>query len=118
VNEAAIRIKRTESLLVELVSEAFGSLNDARLHELSVVAVKCSRGRSDAKIYLDPSYFNDKEKSDLLAQLKKASSHIESYCASDQGWFKAPKMTFVFDDTMQRAQDIERLFDLIAKKGE
>ena len=62
MTEAQIKIKRTESLLMELIPEAFSSLNDARLHDLSVLAVKCSKGRSDAKIYLDPSFYEDDEK--------------------------------------------------------
>jgi len=38
------QIKRTQSLLMELIPEALGSLNDKRLHELDVIDIKCSRG--------------------------------------------------------------------------
>jgi len=51
MTEAQIKLKRTEALLAELIPEALTQLNDARLHELSVIEVKCSRGRSDAKVF-------------------------------------------------------------------
>ena len=115
MTEAQIKLKRTESVLEELIPEAISQLNDARLHELSVVAVKCSRGRSDAKVYIDPSYFDEKEKLLLLKQLKKARPIIEDYCMKDQGWFKSPKLAFEFDELMKKTQTIEELFKKISK---
>jgi len=37
MNEAQIKLKRTESVLIELIPEALSQLNDARLHELSII---------------------------------------------------------------------------------
>ena len=62
MNEAEIKVKRTESILVELIPEALGQLNDNRLHDLEIVGVKCSRGRSDAKVYINPNSYSDKDK--------------------------------------------------------
>ena len=50
MTEAEIKLKRTESVLQELIPQALGSLNDQRLHELDILEVKCSRGKSDAKV--------------------------------------------------------------------
>lgn len=113
---AEIKVKRTESILLELIPEALSSLNDARMHELDIIEVKCSRGRSDAKVYVDPSYFSDEEKSFYTKQLKKAAPIIEDYCLKDQGWFKSPKLTFVFDDQFEKSQNIEELFKRIEKE--
>jgi len=116
MTEAEIKLKRTESILRELIPEALSTLNDARLHEVDVVEVKCSRGRSDAKVYLDPAYYDPKEQSLLLKQLKKARPIIEDYCMKDQGWYRCPKLTFEFDEHFQKTQRIEELFKQIAKE--
>jgi ribosome-binding factor A len=119
MTEAQIKLKRTESVLGELIPEALGSMNDKRLHELDVIEVKCSRGKSDAKVYIDPSEFSEKEKRDYLKLLNKARPIIETYCLKDQGWFRCPKFTFEFDEHLKKAQNIEDLFKKIAKdKGE
>jgi len=116
VNEAQIKLKRTESILAELIPEALSQLNDARLHELSVIEVKCSRGRSDAKVYLDPTGFLEEEKGLYLKQLRKARPIIEDYCMKDQGWFRCPKLAFEFDEQLKKSQTIEELFKKIAKE--
>lgn len=111
-----IKTKRTESILKELIPEAISQLSDGRLREIDVVDVQCSRGRSDAKIYLDPSYYTPEEHKVLLKLLEKARPIIEEYCMKDQGWFRSPRMTFIFDDTLERSQNIEALFAKIAKE--
>ena len=116
MTEAQIKLKRTESILLELIPEALSTLSDNRLHEISVVEVKCSKGRSDAKVYLDPSFFDEKEKTILLKQLKKARPIIEDYCMKDQGWFRCPKLAFEFDEHFQKTQRLEELFKQISKE--
>jgi len=115
MTEAQIKLKRTESVLAELIPEALGSMNDKRLHELDVIEVKCSRGKSDAKVYIDPSEFSEQQKRDYLKLLNKARPIIETYCLKDQGWFRCPKFTFEFDEHLKKAQNIEELFKKIAK---
>lgn len=115
MTDAQIKLKRTDSILQELIPEALSQLNDNRLHELDVIEVRCSRGRDDAKVYLDPSYFSETEKSVLLKQLKKARPVIENYCMKDQGWFRSPKLKFEFDEHLKKAQTIDELFKKISK---
>lgn len=118
MTEAQIKQKRTESILLQLIPEALSSLNDKRLHELNVVEVKCSRGRSDAKIYIDPSDFSDADKRTYMKQLNKARPIVEDFCLKDQGWFRCPKFTFEFDDQLKISQNIEDLFKRIAKNSD
>ena len=118
MNEAQIKLKRTESLLAELIPEALSELNDNRLHELSVVEVKCSRGRSDAKVFIDPSNFSQEEKKVYLKQLRKARPIIEDYCLKDQGWYRCPKLAFEFDEQLKKSQTIEELFKKIASENQ
>ncbi|WP_457747293.1 30S ribosome-binding factor RbfA [Sulfurimonas sp.] len=115
MNEAQIKLKRTESLLAELIPEALCQLNDARLHELSVIEVKCSRGRSDAKVYVDPASFTQEQRNTYMKQLRKARPIIEDFCLKDQGWYRCPKLTFEFDEQLKKSQTIEELFKKIAK---
>lgn len=115
MTEAQIKLKRTESILLELIPEALGSLNDKRLHELDVIEVKCSRGRSDVKVYINPDALSEDEKRAYLKQLNKARPIIETFCLKDQGWYRCPKMTFVFDEQLKKSQNIEELFKKIAK---
>lgn len=115
MTEAQIKLKRTEAVLLELVPEALGAMNDKRLHELDVIEVKCSRGKSDAKVYVNPSDFSEQQKRDYLKLLNKARPIVETYCLKDQGWFRCPKFTFEFDEQIRKVQNIEELFKKIAK---
>jgi len=116
MTEAQIKLKRTDSILAELIPEALSGLNDNRLHELDVVEVRCSRGRDDAKVYIDPSFFTDEDKRVYLKQLNKARPIIEDYCKKDQGWFRCPKLVFEFDEHLKQAQHIDELFKKIANR--
>lgn len=118
MTEAQIKLKRTESLLQELIPEALGSLNDKRLHDLDILEVKCSRGKSDAKVYINPNEYSDQEKRDYLKLLRKARPLVETYCLKDQGWYRCPKFTFEFDEQLEKSKKIEELFKRISKDTE
>ena len=90
-------------------------MNDKRLHELNIIEVKCSRGKSDAKVYINPSQLNEQEKRDYLKLLNKARPIVETYCLKDQGWFRCPKFTFEFDEQLEKSKTIEALFKQIAQ---
>ena len=112
---AEIKMKRFDSVLLELIPEALSQLNDARLRELDVIEVKCAKGRSDCKVYLDPHDYSEAERNDFLRLLRKARPIIETHCMKDQGWFRSPTLTFEFDDLLKQSQKIEDLFKQIAK---
>ena len=115
MTEAQIKLKRTESVLLELVPQALSSMNDKRLHELNIIEVKCSRGKSDAKVYINPNEYTEQEKRDYLKLLNKARPIVETYCLKDQGWFRCPKFTFEFDEQLKKSQTLDALFKKIAK---
>ena len=111
-----IKRKRFDSILGELIPEALSQLSDARLRDIDVIEVRCSKGRDDAKVYLDPSMYSEKEQTELLRQLKKARPIIETHCMKDQGWFRSPTLKFEFDALLEQGQKIEDLFKQIAKE--
>ena len=116
MTEEEIKRKRTESRLVELIPEALSTMNDNRINGLSVTEVVCSRGRYDAKVYLDKSYLNEREQGEALKQLRTISGYLSTYIRDSEGWFKSPRFTFEFDEQLERITKIENLFKEIGKR--
>jgi len=105
-----LKEKRAASLLRELLSEALGTLNDAKLQGITVTDVDVKRGMYDADVYIDKSIYTPQEQKDILKQLKRAEGVLRSYCLEASGWFKCPKFHFKFDESLERQQKMEELF--------
>jgi len=116
MREEEIKRKRTESRLIELLPEAFSGMNDNRINALAVTAVVCSRGRYDAKVYLDKSYLTEKEQGEALRQLRAVSGYLSTFVRESEGWYKSPKFTFEFDTQLEQIANIEALFKQIGKR--
>ncbi len=108
-----IKRHRVESVLKEIIPEALGSLDDDRINGLSVTDVVCSKGRSDAKVYMDTSFLSEKEQGEALKQLRTVAGYIQNHCKQSEGWFKAPRFTFEFDHQLEKVSRIEDLFKQI-----
>ena len=111
-----IKRHRTESILKEIIPEALGSLSDERINGLTVTDVVCSKGRSDAKVYLDKSFLTPKEQGEALRQLRAVSGYISNHCKQTEGWFKAPRFVFEFDEQPEHQSKMEDLFKQIASR--
>ena len=111
-----IKRKRTESVLKEIIPEALATLDDSRINMLLVTEVVCSRGRSDAKVYLDKSFLTEEEQREALRQLRTVAGYIQNYCKQNEGWFKAPRFTFEFDEQLEKQHRMEALFKQIATR--
>lgn len=116
MREEEIKRKRTESRLVELIPEALANMNDNRINGLSVTEVVCSRGRYDAKVYLDKSYLTEPEQNEALKQLRIVSGFLSTYVRESEGWYKSPKFTFEFDNQLEEISKMEALFEQIGKR--
>ncbi len=114
--EEKIKRERTESILKELIPEAISTLSDERISGIGVVNVVCSKGRDDARVYLDPVAVSKEERGAVIRQLSKARGLIEEYCASEQGWFRTPQLTFLFDETLQHERRMDKLFKKARKE--
>jgi len=108
-----IKRHRVESVLKEIIPEALGSLDDERINGLTVTDVVCSKGRSDAKVYMDTSFLSEKEQGEALKQLRAVAGYIQNHCKQSEGWFKAPRFTFEFDHQLEKVSRIEDLFKQI-----
>jgi len=111
-----IKRHRVESVLKEIIPEALGSLEDSRINSLLVTDVVCSKGRSDARVYLDKSFMDEREQNEALKQLRKVAGYIQNHCKQSEGWFKAPRFTFEFDTQLEHITKMEDLFAKISTK--
>jgi len=118
MTQEEIKRHRVESVLREIIPEAFSSLSDERINGLTVTDVVCSKGRSDAKVYLDKTYLSDKEQSEALKQLRIVAGYIQNHCKQSEGWFKAPRFVFEFDEQLEKVSRIEELFKQISSTKE
>ncbi len=112
-----IKRHRVESVLKEIIPEALASLDDERINGLSVTDVVCSKGRSDAKVYLDTSFLTEKEQGAALKQLRVVAGYIQNHCKQSEGWFKAPRFVFEFDHQLEKVSRIEDLFKQIESRN-
>ena len=115
MNSKSIKVQRKESILVELLNEALSTLSDNRLNSLQVLDVVCSRGASDAKVYLEKSFLTEKEQKEILKLIKKANGIISRYCLESTGWYKVPKFAWTFDELFEKENKMEKLFEKIKK---
>jgi len=117
MTQEEIKRHRVESVLKEIIPEALGTLDDERINGLSVTDVVCSKGRSDARVYLDTSFLTEKEQNEALRQLRSVASYIQNHCKQSEGWFKAPRFTFEFDHQLEQVSRMEELFKQIEGRG-
>ena len=112
-----IKRHRVESILKEIIPEALSSLDDERINGLVVTDVVCSKGRSDAKVYLDTSCLSEKEQNEALRQLRAVAGYLQNHCKQSEGWFKAPVFTFEFDHQLEKVSRMEELFKQIGTRN-
>jgi len=118
MTQEEIKRHRVESVLREIIPEALATLDDERINGLAVNDVVCSKGRSDAKVYLDKSFLTPKEQGEALKQLRTVSGYIQNHCKQSEGWFKAPRFVFEFDEQLEKVSRIEALFKQISTTKE
>jgi ribosome-binding factor A len=114
--DKSIKLKRTESILRELIPEALATLSDPVINNLQVLDVVCSRGKYDAEVFLDPSFCDEDEQKEAIKHIKKASPYIENYCKQAEGWYRSPKMRFYFDHSLEKQNRLDDLFAKISKE--
>ena len=114
--DKSIKLLRTESILRELLPEAIATLNDEKINSVTVVDVKCSRGKYDAVVFLDPAFYDESEMRYIVSHLKKAGAYLQNYCKQAEGWYRSPKFTFEFDKTLSTQNKMDELFERIEKE--
>jgi len=113
MHNKSINLQRTQSLLIELISEALSKLNDNRINSLVITEVDCKHGKYDANVYFDGNSLDDNELKIVKQLLSKASGNIKSYCLNVTGWYKCPNFTFINDEHINKKVKMESLFTRI-----
>ncbi len=116
MNRKSVKLKRTESVLKEILSEAIATLSDGLLKSVVITEVDCKRGKYDADVYIDQTFMDDEEKIYIKKHLKKVRGYLENYTLQNEGWFRCPKFHFKFDDRMQKKEKYDMLFSKIEKE--
>ena len=116
MKDKSINLQRTESLLMELIPEALGHLDDELINGLAITEVDCKNGKYDAKVYYDGSDFDKNEQKQIRMALRKANGAIKSYILNATSWYKCPNFEFLVDDMMEKKARIDDLFAQIAKE--
>ena len=111
-----VKTQRTESLLLELLSEALVSLSDNRINHLTITEVACSRGKHNAEVFVLFDAQDRQEQARLLRLLQKAEGTLREYVLNASGWFKCPKFCFKADESLHRANNLDKIFEQIHQK--
>ena len=117
MNNKSINLQRTQSLLEELIPEALSSLNNSKLHGITITEVDCKNGKYDARVYYDGSDHDKIEAKEVRMALRKANGAIKSYILGATSWYKCPNFTFLVDDMMEKRANMENLFAQISKSS-
>lgn len=112
-----IKAQRVESLLLEVLSEAIASLDDRRLNSLVITRIR-AKGKQSAEVYIEGTDIESSARSQILGCLRKAESALKEQILSATGWFKAPHLSFSFDDSLSNANALDKIFQHLAKERE
>ena len=108
---AGPRMRRINEVLREVVGAAVaGELNDPRIGFVTVTSVETSPDLRTAKVFV--SVLGDEEEREAtLEGLRSAHGLIQSRIAGETRMKRTPKLTFHYDDTVERGVRITELLE-------
>ena len=108
----SVKIERLNNSFVEHISQILRTeIKDERIHFVTVTAAKITNDLSFAKVYV--TVLNDNERESILKQLNKASNFIERELSRRIDIRKMPDITFVYDESLEYAANIENIIERI-----
>lgn len=108
----SIKIDRLNNIFVEQISQILKTeIKDERIHFVTVTAVKITNDLSFAKVYV--TILDDSLRDSMLKQLNKASNFIERELSKRVEIRKMPNITFVYDESIEYATNIENIIESI-----
>ena len=108
---ATARMRRVDELMREVLGAAIlGELEDPRIGFVTVTAVDTSPDLRTARVHV--SVLGDDEQRDAaLAGLRSATGVLQAVVAREMRIKRTPTLTFVYDDTIERAARLSELLD-------
>lgn len=108
----SIKIDRLNNSFVEHISRIINTeIKDERINFVTVTAVKITNDLSFAKVYV--TVLNDEERDNIIKLLNKASNFIERELSKRIDIRKMPDITFVYDESLEYAANIENIIESI-----
>ena len=83
-----------------------GEIKDPKLGMVSVNEVAVNRDSSEVKVYV--TFFNAKYPHQAFEILKKKEGFVRTSLAKKMDLYKVPKVVFVYDESFERADRIEK----------
>jgi ribosome-binding factor A len=108
---AGPRMRRINEVLREVVGAAVaGELNDPRIGFVTVTSVETSPDLRTAKVFV--SVLGDSEEREAtLEGLRSAHGLIQARIAGETRMKRTPKLTFHYDDTIEKASRVSELLE-------
>lgn len=108
----SVKIDRLNNSFVEHISQILRTeIKDERINFVTVTAAKITNDLSFAKVYV--TVLNDKERDNIIKLLNKASNFIERELSRRIDIRKMPDITFVYDESLEYAANIEHIIESI-----
>ncbi|MCW2957799.1 MAG: rbfA [Solirubrobacterales bacterium] len=105
---ATDRMRRVDEAVREVLSASTRDLKDPRIGFVTVTDVKTSADLRHARVYV--SVLGTPEEHDAsLKGLQSAHGYLQARLARELRMKHTPALTFILDDTAERAQRVERL---------
>ncbi len=103
------RMRRVDEAMREVLSDAITSeMKDPRVGFVTVTAVNTSPDLRHARVYVSV-LGDDKQRKLSMAGLDAAHGFLQRRVSSQLRLKHTPQLTFVYDDTAERADRLERL---------
>jgi ribosome-binding factor A len=97
-----------ESIREVLSAEIAAGLKDPRIGFVTVTGVEATPDLRHAKVYVSV-LGGERERRETLAGLEASRGYLQGRVAEDVHMKRTPQLTFIYDETTDRAMRIERL---------
>ncbi len=105
------RIRRVDEAVREVLSDAIAKeLKDPRVGFVTVTAVDTSPDLRHAKVFVSV-FGHAGVRARSMDGLRSAHGYLQRLVASELRLKHTPTLNFIYDDTAERAQRLERLLD-------
>jgi ribosome-binding factor A len=108
---ASARMRRINEMLREVVGAAIATdLNDPRIGFVTVTSVETSPDLSAARVFVSV-LGSPEEREATLRGLQSSHGVIQARIASETRMKRTPKLTFNYDETVEKGMRISKLLD-------
>src|SRR5205807_1921097 len=102
------RMRRVDEGIRQVLGDSVGMLKDPRVGFVTVTDVRTSPDLRHARVYVSV-LGGAEQREDSLAGLRSAHGHLQGQVAAELRLKRTPELTFVYDDTTDRAMRLQQL---------